>query len=156
MSSSSVEYQTMSAYKECEKVVSLSGAKEIPHHFTASGVVIDEGRILLVHHKRIKAWLPPGGHIEPFEMPHEAGVREVFEETGERVKVLSEPIPDTNNLPYFSLPQPLCIQAVQAIEDHEMLYHLDLCYVCKLDFEDKSLPGVYQSKNHDRFRWVKL
>jgi 8-oxo-dGTP diphosphatase len=39
-------------------------------------------RILLIHHRRLGAWLPVGGEIEPGETPLEAARRELFEETG--------------------------------------------------------------------------
>lgn len=39
-------------------------------------------QIVLVYHKKLKKWLIPGGHIENFENPREAVLREAFEETG--------------------------------------------------------------------------
>jgi 8-oxo-dGTP pyrophosphatase MutT (NUDIX family) len=40
------------------------------------------GEVLLVRHRRLGAWLPVGGEIEPGETPLEAAVRELGEETG--------------------------------------------------------------------------
>jgi 8-oxo-dGTP diphosphatase len=42
------------------------------------------GRVLLIHHKRLAKWLPPGGELEPGETPLEAAARELHEETGLR------------------------------------------------------------------------
>jgi 8-oxo-dGTP pyrophosphatase MutT (NUDIX family) len=54
-----------------------------PTHVTASAVVLDGGGNVLLHrHKRLGAWLQPGGHIDPGETPAEAAVRETCEETG--------------------------------------------------------------------------
>lgn len=50
--------------------------------YTAAGVLIHDGRVLLVKHKKLGIWLNPGGHIEPNELPHQAAEREFFEETG--------------------------------------------------------------------------
>jgi 8-oxo-dGTP pyrophosphatase MutT (NUDIX family) len=40
------------------------------------------GAVLLVHHRRLGAWLPVGGELEPGETPLEAARRELLEETG--------------------------------------------------------------------------
>ncbi len=40
------------------------------------------GALLLIHHKRLAAWLPVGGEIEEGETPLEAASRELLEETG--------------------------------------------------------------------------
>jgi 8-oxo-dGTP pyrophosphatase MutT (NUDIX family) len=39
------------------------------------------GRVLLIRHKRLDTWLPPGGELEPGETPLEAAIRELREET---------------------------------------------------------------------------
>jgi ADP-ribose pyrophosphatase YjhB (NUDIX family) len=47
----------------------------------------EEGRILLGHRRDMDLWNLPGGAAESGEMPHEAVVREVREETGLEVRV---------------------------------------------------------------------
>jgi 8-oxo-dGTP pyrophosphatase MutT (NUDIX family) len=39
-------------------------------------------RVLLIFHKRLQKWLPPGGELHPGETPLEAAHRELKEETG--------------------------------------------------------------------------
>jgi ADP-ribose pyrophosphatase YjhB (NUDIX family) len=46
-----------------------------------------EGRVLLCHRRDMDAWNLPGGGLEPGELPNEAVVREVREETGLDVTV---------------------------------------------------------------------
>ena len=58
--------------------------------FCASAFVINplDKKILLVKHKKYNKWVQPGGHIEPDELPEEAAIREVYEETGIKIKLL--------------------------------------------------------------------
>jgi len=51
-------------------------------HITASGLVIQDEKVLLIFHPYIKRWLQPGGHIDDGELPVHAAIREVYEETG--------------------------------------------------------------------------
>lgn len=41
-----------------------------------------QGRTLVILHKRLGKWLPPGGELQDGETPLEAARRELFEETG--------------------------------------------------------------------------
>ena len=47
----------------------------------------DAGRVLLGHRRDMDLWNLPGGGVAPGEMPHEAILREVQEETGLAVRV---------------------------------------------------------------------
>jgi ADP-ribose pyrophosphatase YjhB (NUDIX family) len=46
-----------------------------------------EGRILLVQDKPSGLWGPPGGIVDPHELPSDAAVREVWEEAGVYVEL---------------------------------------------------------------------
>ncbi len=58
-------------------------------HFTASALIIDNDKVLLVFHKKFNVWLYPGGHVEKNENPDETLLREVKEETGLEVEIIS-------------------------------------------------------------------
>ncbi|UBU14884.1 NUDIX hydrolase [Nonomuraea gerenzanensis] len=55
-----------------------------PRHLVVYAVLVDERRasVLLVDHLKARAWLPPGGHVDPDEDPRRTVVREVEEELG--------------------------------------------------------------------------
>lgn len=56
---------------------------------TVAGHLVENNKILLVHHIMLDMWLSPGGHVEENELPHRAAEREFFEETGISVEVVS-------------------------------------------------------------------
>jgi len=55
---------------------------ETTRHFTATVYIVESGAVALHHHDRLGIRVPPGGHVDRDELPHEAGLREVYEETG--------------------------------------------------------------------------
>ena len=55
---------------------------ETTRHFTATTYIVNDGATALHHHDRLDMWLPPGGHIDRDELPRQAAIREVREETG--------------------------------------------------------------------------
>lgn len=132
---------------------------DLPWHLTASAVVIARGHILLVHHKRIGAWLPPGGHLLDGEMPHQAALRETLEETGVPVRVVTEPRPASADQEAFFLPQPLCMHAVYAAEKAGTVYHLDVAFLCLPEGDvgaATGLPPLKQTGEVNAVRWLDL
>jgi 8-oxo-dGTP pyrophosphatase MutT (NUDIX family) len=63
--------------------------------FTVAIFVVHGGKILLIHHRKLNAWLPLGGHIELDEDPEQAALREAKEESGLEVTLLGERPPTT-------------------------------------------------------------
>ncbi len=60
-------------------------------HFTATAFIIDSRkRTLLLFHKRLNRWMPPGGHIGDDETPEDAAKRECKEETGLDVEIIGD------------------------------------------------------------------
>lgn len=59
------------------------------YDFVVSIFIVYGTRVLLIHHKKYDEWLPIGGHIELDEDPEEALHREVQEESGLEVRILT-------------------------------------------------------------------
>lgn len=82
---------------------------ELTRHRTATTYVVADGATVLHRHDRLGKWLPPGGHVERDELPHEAALREVREETGLEPTLVAER--DAIESPTVrSLPQPQHVQ----------------------------------------------
>jgi len=107
-------------------------------HFTASALIESEGRFLLLRHPKIGLWLYPGGHVEADEEPQDAVTREVQEEIGSSVSILSfRPwAVDHENWPIdgaVEIPMPLsmlCERIAGPKDQHH--WHIDMVYLCHL------------------------
>ena len=64
--------------------------------FTVAIFVVHNGKILLIHHRKLDKWLPLGGHIVLDEDPEQAALREAKEESGLEVELLGERPPTTS------------------------------------------------------------
>jgi 8-oxo-dGTP pyrophosphatase MutT (NUDIX family) len=98
----------------------------VTRDFCVAVFVVHDGRVLLHYHKKLGRWLPPGGHIEPDELPDEAAVREVWEETGVRIRLRGDAAIAADGP---DLPRQLCRPAGIQLEDiapgHQ---HIDFIY----------------------------
>ena len=117
-------------------------------HFTASALIKnDEGKVLLVYHKKLDVWLYPGGHIEANETPDEAVVREVKEETGLDVEIVGELATKLNDeeedVSVLHNPYIILCERIKAKEEH---YHIDMVYACKTTSGQKLVYNKYESK----------
>jgi 8-oxo-dGTP pyrophosphatase MutT (NUDIX family) len=88
---------------------------ETTRHFTATVYVVESGAVALHHHDRLGIRVPPGGHVDRDELPHEAGLREVNEETGLDATLLDDTDP-VDAPAGRTLPRPR----------HQMLYDIDV------------------------------
>jgi ADP-ribose pyrophosphatase YjhB (NUDIX family) len=102
--------------------------------FTVAVFVVHGDRVLLHFHRKLGMWLPPGGHIEPNELPDDAAIREVWEETGVRARLIGERALE------LEYPRQLTIPAGIQVEDiapgHQ---HIDLVYFAVADGDDARL-----------------
>lgn len=102
-------------------------------HFTATVYIINEQKVLLGFHKKLKKWLPPGGHLETNESPPEAARREVREETGLEINfILQENVwLDHPNAKSFERPYLCVIEDFPLQGDLPPHQHMDFVYVAR-------------------------
>ena len=90
---------------------------ETTRHFTSTVYIVNDGATALHEHKRLGIRLPPGGHVNRDELPHEAAIREIREETGLEAELLAE-VPDVAAPDGRPLPTPR-YQMLYDINVHE-------------------------------------
>ncbi len=99
--------------------------------FTSTVFIIEDDRVLLIFHRKLKKWLPPGGHMDPNEMPFETAIREAFEETGLEVELIKQENIWVEHFNASSFPRPyLCL--LEEIPEYKGLkahQHMDFVYV---------------------------
>ena len=88
---------------------------ETTRHFTATVYLVNDGATALHEHPTLGIRLPPGGHVDRDELPHEAGLREVHEETGLNAELVGSS-PNIDAPSGEALPQPR----------YQMLYDIDV------------------------------
>jgi 8-oxo-dGTP pyrophosphatase MutT (NUDIX family) len=92
-------------------------------HITASGLVIDFDKVLLIRHPYLGLWIQPGGHIDDGETPEFAAIRETQEETG----VLCELVWQENSLVDIDV-HTIPNNPVKKEPEH---IHIDLCFALR-------------------------
>ncbi len=93
-------------------------------HFTATTFIVYEKKVLLHFHKKLSMWLPVGGHIEENELPEDAALREIKEETG-LVATLYNPDKQMGLSDVRQLIRPIHILLVDIENFHK---HIDFIY----------------------------
>ncbi|MGI8485144.1 MAG: NUDIX hydrolase [Thermomicrobiales bacterium] len=115
---------------------------KLTRDFTIAVFVVHNGHLILHIHQKLQRWLPPGGHIEPNELPDDAAIREVLEETGIAIDLVGPraPIADYPGQPR-QLVRPEGIQLETIGQGHE---HIDLVYFARPQglAPDASLPAL--------------
>ncbi len=104
---------------------------------------------MLLWHRKLRMWLPPGGHLEPNEDPVQGAMREALEESGLPVDV----IPPAGLLAVHRplvLPPPAVILIEDIVRDDQPFHqHIDHVYFtiarARVDF-DAPIP-------HGEHRW---
>ncbi len=113
--------------------------------FTVAIFVVHEGRVLVIHHRKLDRWLPLGGHIELDEDPEQAALRETREESGLDVELLGER-PPTTGPGTRALIGPRYLDIHRISDTHE---HIGMIYFARPKGGQVTLA---QAEHHD-IRW---
>lgn len=112
--------------------------------FVVGTYVVRHGRVLLMYHEALRRWVPPGGRIDVArgELPHEAAIRKVAEETGLQIDLvpLNTEVAVQDDLA-SAIPQPLLVQVIDRVSED----YFDFAYVGTTTDDDVDL-------NYDRAR----
>jgi len=128
-------------------------------HFTATAFIIDsKKRTLLIQHKRLGRWMPPGGHVDENETPEETARRECKEETGLDVEIIGE---DSQDLfsgnpeegEMLKKPIALLLENIPASEERgePAHQHMDFLYIAKP--LDESQKISLAEEEGEEIRW---
>lgn len=116
-----------------------------PAHISGSTWVVNPSRtaVLMMHHRKLDAWLQPGGHADGDPDTRRVALRETAEETGvdpAHIHLLSEEIFDID------------IHATTHPPDAPPHAHIDIRYLVEID-DRLPVPGNEESY---ALRWVPL
>ena len=113
--------------------------------FTVAIFIVQDGKILLIHHRKLDKWLPLGGHIELDEDPEQAALREAKEESGLDVELLGER-PPTTGLGTRALIAARFLDIHRISETHE---HIGMMYWAR----PKQGKVALATEEHHDIRW---
>lgn len=126
---------------------------ETTRHFVATCYVVHDGATLLHEHDRLEMWLPPGGHVDRDELPHETARRETYEETGLEPDVVADVGPyDTPEVESLPRPAAFLLEDIDVHTDGRVAHqHVDFVYVGRVDRREirpegrnEADPGVWE------------
>lgn len=113
--------------------------------YTASAIVVREGKVLFMNHEKLGQWIQPGGHIEENETPDQGAKREVMEETGFEIKFIDGDQP-RNFSEEEDLPTPFNVNIHRIRENH---LHCDFIYLAEVSGRKEAT----HSHEHNGLKW---
>src|SRR5438552_16382015 len=115
--------------------------------FTVAIFVVHDGKVLVIHHRKLDKWLPLGGHIELDEDPEQAALREASEESGLEVQLLGE-CPPTTSRGTRALIAPRFLDIHRISDTHE---HIGMIYWAR----PKSGALTLSAAEHHNILWCR-
>jgi len=116
-------------------------------------VVMHNGRMLMLKHRKLGVWLYPGGHLEQNETPIDTALRETAEETGLKVRIVDVSKGNKILSDGFAkeTPTPLAVMLERVPYKNRMHLHFDLVY---LAVPKNSSRVKIMKQEAEGFRWL--
>ncbi len=103
-------------------------------------------KCLMLYHRKLQKMLPPGGKVDPNEIPDVTAVRECFEETGANVELIGERAPVSGGLM-----RPYGMQLNTIIP--EQREHIDFIY---LALANDAEPLLLNEREAENVQWFSV
>ncbi len=126
---------------------------ETTRHFVATVYVVHDGATALHAHDKLDMWLPPGGHIDRDEVPHEAATREVREELG-LDPTLVAPTANIDSPTVQSIPQPqqFLLEDINTCDGTVGHQHIDFVFYGTV--ESRDITPTAGEQPADDWEWL--
>ncbi len=123
-------------------------------HYVATCYVVNDGATLLHEHEKLEMWLPPGGHVDLDELPHEAALRETYEETGLSPKIIADVGPyQTSHVASLPRPAALLLEDIDVHENGRVAHqHIDFVYIGRATTR-RIQPAGHDETAADAWQW---
>jgi 8-oxo-dGTP pyrophosphatase MutT (NUDIX family) len=116
--------------------------------YTVVIYIVFKNKVLLVNHRKLKKWLPLGGHIELNENPEEAAIREAKEESGLDIEIIAEK-PEVKDPQNKILPRPEYLDIHRIDDKHR---HIGIVYFARV----KSGNAKLAEAEHSDIGWFSV
>lgn len=124
---------------------------------TSSVYIIDDNKVLLIFHKKLQKWLPPGGHLDANETPPQAAKREALEETGLEIEFIKQENIWINrwNANSFERPYLCLLEEIPAFGEKVAHQHIDFIYVARPS-GGKIVQNLIETSGIHWFTWEEI
>ena len=125
---------------------------ETTRHFVATVYVVNDGATALHDHERLGLTLPPGGHVDRDELPHETAKREVREEVGQSVSLVTDHR-DVTSETCRAIPRPrhVLLEDINVYDGHVGHQHVDFVFYGSV--ESRAIDPADGEVSPDAWEW---